>query len=355
MAEETPSEREERLQRQEERLKSQHERLSNPPPARESGGGGGGALSGIGTFFAEHKVAVIVTGGILLVAVVIYYLSQQGAQGSAATPSNEQGSLGNAGYQDQGVAYALTQLGQQLNNLNTAFSNVAQGGTTTTPPATTPPAGTTDTGTNPPPTQGGTGQTASAPFNLDLSQFGNMTFFKGAQGRFWAATDTPGNMSKTNLSQFFPEGTTFSQQGRNGPLWYTVPGFSPQQFPFQVTSNPNTLNFTPAWYKATGSTPPKTGGGTVPTFAQTRIAVKNKQVHSPGSNLAFTMQTPPHTDLYHNGFVRESMTGSQHFGVIRPLGKFVYAPRVAHFKPIVMPATISMLRPIQGIEGGRYA
>lgn len=125
MSEETPAEREERLQRAEERLGKQHNRLMEQPPS--GGGGGGGGFKGFFSNLGEHKVMLI--GAIVGIAFVIYVIYK--GRVNPTTTANQQGSLGNAGYQDSGVAYALTQLGQQLNNLQAQMG--AQ------PPANNPP------------------------------------------------------------------------------------------------------------------------------------------------------------------------------------------------------------------------
>jgi hypothetical protein len=132
MAEESPSEREDRLQRAEERLQKQHTRLSDPPPKTSVGS----TFGGVASFFGEHKMLIFIGIGI---AVVIYVLFQSRNNNASNTNSTSQtagtGSLANAGYQDQGTAYALTQLGQQLNNLTAIVGNPPTGATGPTGPA----------------------------------------------------------------------------------------------------------------------------------------------------------------------------------------------------------------------------
>lgn len=84
-----------------------------------------GELSGKGFFsnLGEHKVMLI--GSIVGILFVIYVIAKGRSTATSGSTANspvdqsgtQQGSLGNSGYQDSGVAYALTQLGQQLNNL----------------------------------------------------------------------------------------------------------------------------------------------------------------------------------------------------------------------------------------------
>src|SRR6266436_6321551 len=103
MADESPSEREDRLQRSEERLQKQHGRLmEQPSPKTGSGGRFGKAASGVFSFFGEHKLIVFMA---IRVAVVLYVVVKSKSNTSTSTTGQAaQGSLGNAGYQDQGTA-----------------------------------------------------------------------------------------------------------------------------------------------------------------------------------------------------------------------------------------------------------
>lgn len=308
-------------------------------------------FTGVGEFVSEHKTLALVTGGAIVLAFVISYIvQQQNAATSSTGTSSSTSPTDTTGTSDSGVAYALTQLGQQLNNLNTAFSNVASGGTTTTtPPATTPPAN-----SNPPPP---TITTAPPPASFSIASILQTILkpgryvWKGASGtgRWWYGS--PSN--QMSLNTLFPAGTTLTQNGENGPLYYTLPGGTPQLLLASALSGPP---------PKTGSTSPSssikqtsTSSGPVYTFAQTQIT-NNQPTHSPvRSYLALTPQTPRTVDLYHNSFVRSNMMkgSAQHYGVIRPMGKFIYASRVSNFQPIVMPTTGSRtLTPPASVELG---
>ena len=211
MADETPAEREERLQRQEERLAKQHERLSNPPPARGGGGGGGGKfLAGIGGFIGEHKIIVIGIG--LGIVAFVIYMSYRNSN-NTTNGSNAQGSLGNAGYQDQGTAYALTQLSQQMDALQNQLDKLNN--PTSPPPGSTPP----------PPSQIGWPTTALAGMKIWQGTQSHNIFFgpKGPQ---------PGRTNQTALSSLFPAGTTFRVSGNQ--LFYTEPGGTEQTAPITL-------------------------------------------------------------------------------------------------------------------------
>lgn len=123
MADESPSEREERLQRQEERLQHQHERVKEMRTMPKTSSVGS-ALAGIGSFFGEHKLIVAAVIGFGVVAYIIMRNRQTSVPNSAVA---QPGSLGNSGYQDSGTAYALTNLGQELNNLQATLANPPAG------------------------------------------------------------------------------------------------------------------------------------------------------------------------------------------------------------------------------------
>lgn len=124
MADESPAEREERLQKAEDRLqraKERHKEESQVPERTKGGGGFGKAVAGFGSFFGEHKLIILAVVGFGIVAYIIYR-SRSGATTSAA---NQQGSL--AGYQDSNTASALQNLQTQLNNLRDTIGTIAQG------------------------------------------------------------------------------------------------------------------------------------------------------------------------------------------------------------------------------------
>lgn len=125
MADETPSEREERLQKAENRLqqaKERHKEESQVPERTRTGGGFGKAVAGIGSFFGEHRLIILAVVGFGIVAYIIYK-SRSGATTAGAT--NQQGSL--AGQQDANTASALQNLQTQLNNLRDTIGTIAQG------------------------------------------------------------------------------------------------------------------------------------------------------------------------------------------------------------------------------------
>lgn len=137
MADESPSEREERLQQQEERLQRQHERLMEKPPVQGGKSGGVGKFfGGLAAGFGEHKVAILAVVGIAIVLFVIIQMKK----GSSAGPGNQQGSL--QSYPTADVATAIDQLTQQqeatqnqlttqqgvLGNLLTAIQNIPTSG-----------------------------------------------------------------------------------------------------------------------------------------------------------------------------------------------------------------------------------
>lgn len=125
MADETPAEREERLQKAEDRLqraKERHKEEAAVPEKTRGGGGFGKAVAGIGSFFGEHKIIILAVVGFGIVAYIIYK-SQSGA--TTANTANQQGSL--AGQQDANTASALDSLQTQLNNLAATVSNIPAG------------------------------------------------------------------------------------------------------------------------------------------------------------------------------------------------------------------------------------
>jgi hypothetical protein len=180
-----------------------------------------GVMSTVTNFIGDHVALVIgVTIGVVLIGYVV--LKRQGtspaanvgtsatsagcvdANGQAVDCSSSQavGSLGNAGYQDSGVAYALTQLGQQMNNLQASL-NAPPPTTTTTPnPTTSPviPSGQWPTG-------------AKWATGTHLTWNGQpWTVIVGSQGRIWGA---PGTLSAKQALTV-----------QNAPLLYQVPNWT---------------------------------------------------------------------------------------------------------------------------------
>lgn len=199
MADETPGEREQRLQMAEERLQKQHQRTmesrQNPPST-------GGVGAGVGGFFAtlgDHKFILI--GAVLGIAIVAYVIFK--GRASSQNTANQQGALGNAGYQDSGVAYALTQLGQQLNNLQATMSAPPTTNPTVPPPSGNPiiPAGQWPTG-------------AKWATGTHITWQGNpWTVIVGNQGRIFGA---PGFLTAQQALTV-----------QNAPLLYQVPNWQP--------------------------------------------------------------------------------------------------------------------------------
>lgn len=136
MADETPSEREERLTHAEERLQKQHERVkearSMPERTSSRSGNFGKFVGGMGSFFGEHRVVILAVIGF---GIVFYLIMRSRNQNAAQTGvANQQGSL--AGYQNAQTATALDQLTTAINNF---LAN--QQGTPSTPTSNqnTPP------------------------------------------------------------------------------------------------------------------------------------------------------------------------------------------------------------------------
>lgn len=344
MADESPQEREERLGRQEERLQRQHARVQEGRSSRPLGVGG--TLSGIGGFFAEHKTMLIIGGAVAAGVVILWYIYQQN-QSSSGNTANEQGSLGNAGYQDSGVAYALTQLGQQLNNLQNATTQAVSSTTPATQPSSTDNTSTSNVATTPSNTQSGT-STGSGGFTLPTFPNGSV-FYKGAQGRWWYAINQPGvNVSKSLLNNLFPAGTTFQQQGQNGPLTYTLPGGTPTLFPFPVLSGPPAFTQTRAFLQATGQTVPQTIPRVKTQGSKIKLPLAS---HSPLRSYLHLDPTNPRSytmDLSHKSFFRSPGRFVSQFHVRRPPGGSVVLPAMSTAvseRPFTIPfGTIGVLR-----------
>lgn len=139
--EETPSEKEDRLQRQEERLEKAHERVkeqrSLPKPSSGGGGGGlGSAMGGIAGFFGEHKIVMFAIG-LTVVAVAVLYANRKSFSSSNA-PSNQAPDWSQSGVAPSGIQFAFDQLTQQLNNIQSQLTG-QENNANQQPPTQTPP------------------------------------------------------------------------------------------------------------------------------------------------------------------------------------------------------------------------
>ncbi len=188
---------------------------------------------GLRGFFDEHRTPIVVIGLIASAIAIYVFIRGRGATSTntANSPASSQqtlggtaGSLGNAGYQDSGTAYALTQLGQQLNNLQATLS--------ATPPPTVPTPTPTPT---PPPTTGQGIIHSIAP----LLPAGS-TIKAGRQGRIWGVTPAGKDVLLFSTwgtpqgSALLPRGTKLVQGGF-GRWWYVEPGQAEQAL---IPTNP---------------------------------------------------------------------------------------------------------------------
>lgn len=182
-----------------------------------------GMLSTITTFIGDHvALSIGVAIGFVLVAFVLSKRKTTPATnvGTSTTASagcvdshgqaidcgssQAVGSLGNAGYQDSGVAYALTQLGQQLNNLQATLN--------APPPVTTP---------NPTPTP-----TPGAPI-IPAGQFPSGV--KWATGSHLVYGGNPYTLIVGSGRLYGVPGFVSAQQAltvQNAPLLYQIPNWT---------------------------------------------------------------------------------------------------------------------------------
>lgn len=223
MAEETPAEQEDRLQRREERLEKQHARLKDPPP---KGGGNpktssvSEGVSGILSFFEDHKIALLAVGAIfVLVAVVIFIQQQNSNSTNSANAANDTGTAQNPGYQDVGTAYSLDQLTQQLDAIQQQLGTSTTTGSTTT--TTTTGSGSGSTTSNPPP------KTKSAPTYWPSADGllgpGIRILIQNGQYLYRSENQGPTNTHGGFLPVPLPSGTKY-KPGAQGRYYYETPG-----------------------------------------------------------------------------------------------------------------------------------
>jgi hypothetical protein len=222
MADETPQEQEERLNRREERLARQHERLKDPPPkggggssGGRSGGGIGAGLAGIGAFFAEHKITVVIVAVAGAIVLIGLYLQNKNSSTTAANAANTTGQAQNPAYQDVGTAMSLDQLTQQLNAIQQQLAN--QNTTTTTP--TKPPTPWPkpwQSGNGPQPKQTGNPQ----PWPASSGLLGPNVRIMIVNGQYEYRSPSTGGMFR-NVP--LPGGTQY-KPGGGGRYYYELPG-----------------------------------------------------------------------------------------------------------------------------------
>lgn len=272
MADESPSEREERLTHQEERLERQHERLKEGHPA--TGGqpqtkSFGKGLADLGSFFGEHKIIVILLG--FVVVLVILVRARQGASSASGTsaPSgcvdasgnavscsdpNAVGSLGAAGYMPSGVAYGLDQITQQLNNLTTNLQNLVGTGSGASGPSgggTGTGAGGTGGQNQPPP--GGL-QGGNPPQGGPLPQQPNW-LWQQLHGNYPIIPS--GAYHGPSFSNLKP-GTKYTYQGVTYTLTTSVPNMPGSGMLYGITSGGRVVSL----YGPPSAYPPPNAGGT---------------------------------------------------------------------------------------------
>jgi hypothetical protein len=217
---ESPSEREDRLQKQEERLQRQHERVKEARSMPEAGSGQPKtkSMGAMGQYISEHRWEFVIGIAATVIVGYIFFRANSGNAGTSGTSgnaqagpagsANDQGNLATAGYQTQGVAYGLDQVTQQLNNITTMLGN--------------PPAGAT----------GATGPSAGAPVPAKWSLAPVLpagTKVSMMQNGEWDAL-TPGGTKymllgpKSNPGAgVLPSGTAI-ERGGGGRFWYVEPG-----------------------------------------------------------------------------------------------------------------------------------
>lgn len=178
---ESPSEKEDRLQRQEERLQKAHERIKEQRelPAREPSGGGGGfshAMGGLFGFFGEHKI-ILFAVGITVVAVAVLYANRKSLSSGSTSASNQSPDWSQSGVAPSGIQMAFDQLTQQLNNIQSQLAGQQQ-----------PPSNPTQT-PNPPTPQN------NPPTNIPDRGFVNHGVNRPPTGQFVTVQKWPSSMS----------------------------------------------------------------------------------------------------------------------------------------------------------------
>lgn len=202
MEEESPTEKQERLERheelmskREERLQKQNERLHDKPPS------GGSIGSGVGDFFSslgEHKVLIVGAGVVILVGIVAYQFVNNNNSNASAGSANNAPDYAASGIMTSNISAALDSMNQELESLQQQQS--------------------TGTSANP----SSSFQWPSALNGMKIWE-GTTThnFFYGPNG------PQPGKAGQQNLPDLFPAGTMFmaTNGGKaGGQLLYELPG-----------------------------------------------------------------------------------------------------------------------------------
>jgi hypothetical protein len=222
---ESPSEKEDRLQKREQRLERQHERVKEMRQLPKEGGGGGpsmGSSNKLTQYISEHRWEFAI--GLIATVLVgyVFFRAQSGSAGTSTTvgstnaasggSANNQGSLAAAGYDTSGVAYALTQESQQLTDLQNQLINLPAQGPAGTPGSPGP----------------STGTVVPAKWSLPPIFGAGTKVFQNSTGA-WMATTTSGQ-SYTLLGPksapgqgIFAQGTQI-EKGGSGRYWYILPG-----------------------------------------------------------------------------------------------------------------------------------
>lgn len=147
---ESPAERQERLERHEELLQRKDQRLANRsrPPAQGSKSVG----AGFGEFFGalgDHKLMIFGGIGAVVVAIIVYNMIKNQNTG-AATGGNQSPNYGAGGYVPSDIALSLDSINAQLSGLGTQISNLPA-----PPPPAPPPPKPVPVPTKPPVSPGG--------------------------------------------------------------------------------------------------------------------------------------------------------------------------------------------------------
>jgi hypothetical protein len=128
MIEETPAEKEERLQRREERLQRQHERLKEGHPSHSSrGSSSGGSFKEVFSFFEEHKVITIAVIAIVLLLLALNVFNNNSQSGTVATSGpNASPNYAASGYMSSGTASALDNINSTLQSMMSQIASLGQ-------------------------------------------------------------------------------------------------------------------------------------------------------------------------------------------------------------------------------------
>lgn len=139
LGDETPTERQERLERHEDLMQRREQRLANRsrPPVEGSKSIG----HGFGEFFAtlgDHKLMIFGGIGAVVVAIIVYNMIKN-SNNQAATGGNQSPNYGAGGYVPSDISLSLDSINNQLSALGTQIGK--QNGPLPpqpTPPPTTP-------------------------------------------------------------------------------------------------------------------------------------------------------------------------------------------------------------------------